>query len=344
MDGAHVGQVLLLAHIDRQVARAWRSRRPPCPRRLPRPARRTACRALRRSSGHKVVVTPASQATSEPLRAPAIAPSHRQIAVEQGVHHAHAARGGQELVAKAQQAARGHQVGQVHAAIAGVSPCPASGRAALPSISTTTPTVSGWSRCALLQTAPASRRPRPAGRSLPGARPGTHSLRGAWSRSGSPGAARRGPRRGRYRRCRFRPRAGRRCVRSSSNRRSRSLREVPQRALPPGKGRGVDAKGHAHGRLFHLDGRQRDRVLRVGQGLADGNPLQPGQGDDLAGLGLPPLRPAPAPGARTGSAPARAAPRPSRVMRASGLPGLHASRRRCARRRSRRGNRRSPGW
>ena len=30
--------------------------------------------------------------------------------VEDGVHHAHAARGGQELVAEAQQAARGHQV------------------------------------------------------------------------------------------------------------------------------------------------------------------------------------------------------------------------------------------
>ncbi len=46
------------------------------------------------------------------------------------MHHAHAARGGQELVAEAQQAAGGHNIGQPHAAIAGIRAYRSSARAA----------------------------------------------------------------------------------------------------------------------------------------------------------------------------------------------------------------------
>ncbi len=64
--------------------------------------------------------------------------------------------------------------------------------------------------------------------------------------------------------------------------------------LPTGQRRGVYPEAHAHRGLFHLDGGQRHRVLGVGQGLADGRLLQPGNGHDVARLGrrhVHPLQP-----------------------------------------------------
>ena len=54
----------------------------------------------------------------------------------------------------------------------------------------------------------------------------------------------------------------------------------------PGHRRGVDADGHGDGRVVHGDERQRARVLGVYEGLADGDVLDPGDGDDVAGMGL----------------------------------------------------------
>ena len=49
--------------------------------------------------------------------------------------------------------------------------------------------------------------------------------------------------------------------------------------------RGVGADGHRDGRLVDVDERQRDRVLGVGEGLADGDLGDAGDGDDVAGAG-----------------------------------------------------------
>ena len=48
---------------------------------------------------------------------------------------------------------------------------------------------------------------------------------------------------------------------------------------------GVDADGHRDGRLVDGDQRQRDRVLHVGQRLADHDVGHAGDGDDVAGAG-----------------------------------------------------------
>src|SRR6478735_8775344 len=48
----------------------------------------------------------------------------------------------------------------------------------------------------------------------------------------------------------------------------------------------VGADRHRDGRLVDRDERQRDRVLRVGEGLADGDVGDAGHGDDVAGAGL----------------------------------------------------------
>ncbi len=57
-------------------------------------------------------------------------------------------------------------------------------------------------------------------------------------------------------------------------------------ALAPREGGVVDREGHAHCGLIDGDGRQWDRVFGVGQGLANGDALQPSQRNDLAGLGV----------------------------------------------------------
>ena len=48
---------------------------------------------------------------------------------------------------------------------------------------------------------------------------------------------------------------------------------------------GVGADGHRDGRVVDVDQRQGDRVLRVGQGLADGDVGDAGDGDDVTGVG-----------------------------------------------------------
>ncbi len=77
-------------------------------------------------------------------------------------------------------------------------------------------------------------------------------------------------------------------------------------SLLAGKGRGIDPKGHPYGGFFHLNGRKRHRVFRIGQRFANRDPFQPGNGDDLAGFGFVPLPPSPDPGKCTGSVPAQA--------------------------------------
>jgi hypothetical protein len=57
-------------------------------------------------------------------------------------------------------------------------------------------------------------------------------------------------------------------------------------ALAAGEGAVVDAEGHAHGRLFDQDGRQRPGIVRIGQGIADAHVGDAGHGDDGAGLDL----------------------------------------------------------
>ena len=52
-----------------------------------------------------------------------------------------------------------------------------------------------------------------------------------------------------------------------------------------GQRRGVDTDGHGDGRVVDRDQRQRLRVVDVGQGLTDGDVLDTGDGDDLAGAG-----------------------------------------------------------
>ncbi len=58
------------------------------------------------------------------------------------------------------------------------------------------------------------------------------------------------------------------------------------RSLFAGKRAGVDAERHPHRRRFHADGRQRARIVRVGNRLADEHFGQAGHGDDLARLSL----------------------------------------------------------
>ena len=54
----------------------------------------------------------------------------------------------------------------------------------------------------------------------------------------------------------------------------------------PGHRGGVDADGHGDGRVVHGDERQGAGVLGVHKGLADGDVLDPGDGDDVAGVRL----------------------------------------------------------
>ena len=57
-------------------------------------------------------------------------------------------------------------------------------------------------------------------------------------------------------------------------------------ALAPGERRGVDAERHPQGRRVDVEPRQRPRVGRVGEGVADGHLGQPGDADDVARAGL----------------------------------------------------------
>jgi hypothetical protein len=54
------------------------------------------------------------------------------------------------------------------------------------------------------------------------------------------------------------------------------------RAFLAAHGAGVHAERHAHGGFFHANGRQRFRLERIGDGFADEDFRQAGQGDDLA--------------------------------------------------------------
>ena len=54
----------------------------------------------------------------------------------------------------------------------------------------------------------------------------------------------------------------------------------------PGHRGGVDADGHGDGGVVHGDERQRAGVLGVHEGLADGDVLDPGDGDDVTGVRL----------------------------------------------------------
>ncbi len=57
-------------------------------------------------------------------------------------------------------------------------------------------------------------------------------------------------------------------------------------AVPAGQRRGVDADGHRQARVVEVQDRERPRVVGVGQGLADRDLGQAGDGDDLARSGL----------------------------------------------------------
>ena len=67
-------------------------------------------------------------------------------------------------------------------------------------------------------------------------------------------------------------------------------------ALAAGKRRVVDHEGHLDRRLGDLNERQSLNVLRVAQGLADGDAFDAGEADDLAGAA--PLRSADGPAPR----------------------------------------------
>ena len=57
-------------------------------------------------------------------------------------------------------------------------------------------------------------------------------------------------------------------------------------ALAPGERRGVDAERHAQRRRVDVETRQRARIGRVGERVADRHLGQPGDADDVAGAGL----------------------------------------------------------
>ena len=57
-------------------------------------------------------------------------------------------------------------------------------------------------------------------------------------------------------------------------------------ALATGQRRGVDAERHAQRRRVDVEPRQRPRIGRVGQRVADRHLGQPGDADDVAGAGL----------------------------------------------------------
>src|SRR5207245_9744254 len=63
-------------------------------------------------------------------------------------------------------------------------------------------------------------------------------------------------------------------------------------AVLTGKGRVVDAEDHVERRFVHLDGRQRDGIVEVGNGVADVDVFQPHNGADIAGRDLVRLVPA----------------------------------------------------
>ena len=70
--------------------------------------------------------------------------------------------------------------------------------------------------------------------------------------------------------------------------------DLPGRELRPvlaGEGRGVDAHGHGQARLVDGDDRQGSRVVGVGQGLADGDLVEPGHSGDLTRPGYLRLHP-----------------------------------------------------
>ena len=54
----------------------------------------------------------------------------------------------------------------------------------------------------------------------------------------------------------------------------------------PGQGRGVHPKDHGDRRLIHVHGRERPRVVGRGDGLADGDVVDPGKANNVAGRGL----------------------------------------------------------
>src|SRR5437016_2585732 len=56
-----------------------------------------------------------------------------------------------------------------------------------------------------------------------------------------------------------------------------------QLAVEAGERRGVDADHHRQARLVDADHGQRARIVGVGEGLADGDVLDPRDRDDLAG-------------------------------------------------------------
>ena len=73
---------------------------------------------------------------------------------------------------------------------------------------------------------------------------------------------------------------------SSFSRRSRRLRLVTYCAFAAGEGRVVDAELDGDGGLVDDDERQRRGVFGAGDGFADGDALDAGDGDDVAHGGL----------------------------------------------------------
>ena len=69
---------------------------------------------------------------------------------------------------------------------------------------------------------------------------------------------------------------------SSASSRLFTSRAVSFLPLSPGQRRGVDADRHRDARLVDGDDRQRPRVVGVGEGLADGDLGDAGDGDDVA--------------------------------------------------------------
>ena len=74
--------------------------------------------------------------------------------------------------------------------------------------------------------------------------------------------------------------------RTSFSRRALIWREVTYLPSRPPSGRGVDAEGHRQRRRVDVEARQRARVARLGDRVADRDLGQARHGDDLAGPGL----------------------------------------------------------
>ena len=71
----------------------------------------------------------------------------------------------------------------------------------------------------------------------------------------------------------------------SKKSRSRSLREVTKFAFAAGPRRIVGAEDHGDGRFVDAQRRQRLGIFPVGDGVADADVLDAGDGDDVAGFG-----------------------------------------------------------